>query len=72
MNKRFSKVLNILLVIFFPVGIIYCIGKNLFGGNFSTFLGGLLLFASGFVLALFLLRPDIVKPVLSFFNNLKI
>ena len=69
--KTLKKILSIMMIVLFPVGILYCVGKNLFSGNFATFMGGVLLFASGFVLALFLLRPDVVAPVASFFNNLK-
>ena len=67
--NSFKKVLNIILVILFPLGIIYCIGKNLFSGNFASFLGGIMLFALGFVLCVFWLRPDIVEPIITFFGR---
>ena len=59
------------MIIIFPLGIIYCVGKNLFNGNFAAFLGGIFLFIGGFVLALFVLRPDIVEPILTFFKLIK-
>lgn len=62
-----NKVLTIIMIILFPIGIVYCVGKNLFGGNFVSFLGGVLLCGLGFVLALFLLRPDLVEPIINFF-----
>lgn len=62
--KKFWK---IVLVVLFPLGVIYCVGKNLFSGNFSAFLGGVFLFAIGFGLSVYLLRPDIVENILRFF-----
>ena len=63
-----SKFLRIILIVLFPLGIIYCVGKNLFSGNFVTFLGGVLLFGLGFLLALWTLRPDLVEPIINFFS----
>lgn len=68
--KKLNKVLTIIMIILFPIGIVYCIGKNLFSGNFAPFLGGLILFLGGFVLAMFLLRPDLVEPIISFFKGI--
>lgn len=68
MKDKLSKELKIIMIVLFPIGIIYCIGKNLFGSNFVAFLGGLFLLIIGFVLAIFLLRPDIVEPIFNFFR----
>ena len=65
-----KKIGTILLVILFPLGILYCIGKNLFTGNFASFLGGVFLFAVGFVVSIVLFRPDIVEPVIQFITGL--
>ena len=65
----FKKVLRIILIVLFPLGIIFCIGKNLFSGNFVSFLGGVLLFGLGFLLALWTLRPDLVEPIKNFFGG---
>jgi hypothetical protein len=67
--KTLNKILTIIMIIIFPLGIIYCVGKNLFNGNFASFIGGILLFVMGFVLAIFLLRPDLVEPIISFINK---
>ena len=64
-----SKILRLILIILFPLGIVYCVGKNLFNGNFVSFLGGVCLFALGFLLALWTLRPDLVQPIISFFGG---
>ena len=68
-NNELNKKTKMLLVILLPLGIVYCIGKNLFGSNFVAFLGGVLIFAAGFLLALFLLRPDIVEPIVNLFSR---
>lgn len=68
--KTLNKILTIIMIIIFPLGIIYCVGKNLFNGNFASFIGGILLFVIGFVLAIFLLRPDIAQPIITFFSSL--
>lgn len=70
MNKL-NKILTIIMIILFPLGIIYCIGKNLFNGNFASFLGGWFLFGLGFVFCIILLRPDISEPVFEFFRSIK-
>lgn len=68
--KKINKILTILLIILFPIGMLYCIGKNLFSRNFTSFLGGICLLVAGFLLCVFLLRPDIVEPIFEFFRNL--
>ena len=67
--KTLKKIATILMIVLLPIGMIYCIGKNLFNGNFASFLGGISLFVIGFVLAIVLLRPDIVEPIISFINK---
>ena len=64
-----KRLLRIFLIVLFPLGIIYCIGKNLFSGNFVSFLGGIFLFACGFALSVYLLRPDLVEPIIRFFGG---
>ena len=68
--KKIKLLKLLLLIVFFPLGIIYCIGKNLFGGGFASFLGGIFLFAVGFIVALYFLRYDLVKPVIGFIQTL--
>ena len=61
-----KKLFNLLLILLFPLGVIYCVGKNLFGGNFITFLGGVCLCLIGAGFAIYFLRYDLVEPILSF------
>ena len=63
---KLKKVLTIIMIVIFPLGIIYCIGKNLFNGNFVTFLGGVFLAVIGFVVCVIWLRPDIIQSIVSF------
>ena len=67
--KTLKKIATIIMIVLLPLGMIYCIGKNLFNGNFASFLGGVSLLVVGFVLAIVLLRPDIVEPIISFINQ---
>lgn len=61
-----KKLLKVLLVLIFPLGMLYCIGKNLFSGNAASFLGGVLLLAIGFILAVGLLRHDLIDLVIAY------
>lgn len=63
-----KKFFRLFLIIFFPLGILYCVGKNLFSGNFISFLGGIFLILLGFLISILLLRQDIVQNFLSFFK----
>ena len=70
--KNSNSLLTLLLIICFPIGIVYCIGKNLFNGNFASFIGAILIFGAGFCLAVWLLRPDISQTVIDFLGfNMK-
>lgn len=63
-----KKVINTILIVLFPLGIIYCVFKNLFSGNFTTFLGGVFLFGLGMLLAIYLFRFDLIQTFLAFFG----
>lgn len=65
-----EKVIKTLLIIFFPLGIVYCVGKNLFRDSFACFLGGIFLCAIGAALAIYFLRPDIVQQIIEFFMQI--
>ena len=65
-----KKLINILLIVLFPIGIMYCVGKNLFSGSFANFLGGVFLCTIGAGLAIYYLRYDLVEPIVSFIANL--
>ena len=65
----FKKTIRIVMMVLFPLGIIYCVGKNLFSGNFASFMGGVFLFVLGFVVSVCWLRPDIFQSIISFFGG---
>lgn len=59
LGKTGKIILTVLMIILFPLGIVYCIGINLFAGKkFTAFLGGVLLFGVGMLLAIYLVRPE--------------
>ena len=59
LSKKGKIILTVLMIILFPLGIVYCIGINLFAGKkFAAFLGGVLLFGVGMLLAIYLVRPE--------------
>ena len=62
-----SKVITILIVALFPLGILYCIGKNLWSRDWTSFLGGLFLFLGGMVVTVVWLRPNIIDSIKNFF-----
>lgn len=64
-----KKILKVLLIIFFPLGIIYCVGKNLFSGNVAQFLGGIFLAVGGACTTIYFLRYDLVEPIFEFINK---
>ena len=68
MDKK-NKIIKTLMIIFLPLGILYCVGKNLFNGNFATFMGGVCLFLGGIVVATIWLRPDIIQSIVKFFGG---
>lgn len=65
-----KKPTKIILWILFPLGLLYCIGKSLFGGSFANFLGGVTLFGIGMLVSIYFFRPDIVSPVITFVRNI--
>lgn len=65
-----KKLGTILLIIFFPLGILFCVGKCLFSGGFANFLGGVFLCAIGAGLAIYFLRYDLVEPIIQFVTKI--
>lgn len=65
-----KKLIKWLSIILFPLGIIYCVGKNLFSGNLSQFLGGIFMSFIGAGIAIYFLRYDLVEPIISFIANI--
>ena len=64
-----SKLFRLIMIIFFPLGILYCIGKNLWNKDLVSFLGGIFLFGGGFIVCIVCLRPDIIQSIVSFFGG---
>ena len=67
MNKL-KKIFRIMLIVLFPLGVLFCIGKNLFSGNFVGFLGGLFLFVIGAIVGLIIFAPEVYQPIINFFR----
>ena len=65
--EKLKKALRILMVVIFPLGVIYCVGKSLFSGGFAQFLGGIFLAIVGALLAIYFLRYDLIEPIVNFF-----
>lgn len=64
MNKK----LIWLLVIIFPVGIVYCLSKALFGNNFPTFLGVVFAIGIGILLGIYLVHPEFYINIINWFK----
>lgn len=64
----------ILLIILFPIGILYCIGKALFGDkrNFVTYLGMFFILAIGFFLCAGIFWKDLpwMVTMVEWFKNI--
>lgn len=65
-----KKLGTILLIIFFPLGILFCVGKCLFSGGFANFLGGVFLCLIGAGLCIYFLRYDLVEPIVATIQNI--
>ena len=63
-----KKWIKIILIVLFPLGMLYCIGKNLFSRSFASFLGAIFLFGLGMLLAIYLFRFDLIQTFLSYFG----
>lgn len=63
-----KKIFRIILMVLFPLGVVYCIGRNLFSGGFASFLGGVILFASGVLFAVLLNNTDFIQKLLVIFG----
>lgn len=57
-----KKFWRIFLIILFPLGIVFCIGKALFSNkDFASFLGMILIFGIGVLLGVYLGNPEMVN-----------
>lgn len=61
MKKVWKTILIVLLVVLFPLGILYCVGRALFADNrnFATYLGILFIFLGGFALCVGMFWRDL-------------
>ena len=60
--KKLKKIKIILLIVFFPIAMVYCIGKALFTGQgFASYLGMFFIFGLGTLLGVYLGNPEMVK-----------
>ena len=67
MKKVWKTILTVFLIVLFPLGIIYCIGRALFADNrnFASYLGMIFLFIGGFALCAGLFWKDLPWMVTS-------
>ena len=70
-----KKIIKILLVVLFPLGALYCIGRALFNDSgFSGFFGCLLLAGAGILFGMYLVDPLIfqkaIAPIVDLFSRL--
>lgn len=63
--ETLKKIGIALLIIFFPIGIMYCVMHTL-GKSFVTFLGGVFLVSIGIVLGMYIVEPQLIT---GFFQN---
>lgn len=72
MKKVLKTILIVIVVILFPIGILYCIGKALFADNrtFATYLGMLFIFLAGFIVCFLIFRQDLVQAAVNWINNI--
>lgn len=57
--ETLKKIGTTLLVIFFPLGILYCVIHTL-GREFSTFLGSIFLLGIGILVGVYIVEPQIL------------
>lgn len=63
--ETLKKIGVALLVIIFPLGILYCMLHTL-GSKFITFMGGIFLLATGILIGIYIVEPQILCD---FFNK---
>lgn len=57
--KTLKKILSVIMIIFFPLGIIYCLFHCL-GKDFICFLGSIFMCAIGVLIGIYLVEPQIL------------
>lgn len=66
MKNKLNKLITILFIILFPLGIIYCVGKCLFANSIAGFIGALLLCVAGFCIGVYLYDIGVLTPAVEF------
>lgn len=59
-----------LLIILFPLGALFCLGRALFKHDWLTFLGVIIAFLIGMVLGSYLMNPEWYAPFFNFWARL--
>lgn len=62
--ETLKKLFSILMVIIFPLGILYCVIHTL-GREFSTFLGSIFLLGIGILVGIYIVEPQILCDLLN-------
>lgn len=67
MKKIFYTIRTVLLIIFFPLGLLYCIGTALFSDkrNFRTYIGIITLMGLSLLLGIYLVQPEWFDPIIA-------
>lgn len=60
-----KKILRIILIILFPLGIVYCVLNSLLGNKFTGFLGIIFACGIGVVLGIYLIEPQVLVGILN-------
>jgi len=62
-----KKILTVLLIILFPLGMIYCIGIALFSDkrSFKTFIGIVLIFGIGILLGMYFIDHTVYDAIIN-------
>ena len=66
-----KKIFRIFLIIMFPLGIIYCVGRALFTGkDFASYIGMIFILGLGILLGVYFCNPEMVKGWLQTIGSL--
>lgn len=63
-----KKIVKMLLIIFFPIGILYCLLHTL-GKDFICFLGALFIFGIGILVGIYIISPETIQQWIGVVQN---
>lgn len=66
---KIPKLVKVLLIIFFPLGIVYCLIHTL-GKDFSCFIGLICAVGIGILLGIYIGKPEIIQNALETVKNI--